>query len=47
MTFYDAVQYLTSFASVKGPEGITLTAGEDFYTRYGTQDNIDFKNAVA
>lgn len=39
----DAVQYLTSFASVKGPEGITLTAGEDFYTRYGTQDNIDFK----
>lgn len=39
----DAVQYLTSFASVKGPEGITLTASEDFYTRYGTQDNIDFK----
>lgn len=39
----DAVQYLTAFASVKGPEGITLTAGEDFYTRYGTQDNIDFK----
>lgn len=39
----DAVQYLTSFASVKGPEGITLTAGDDFYTRYGTQDNIDFK----
>lgn len=39
----DAVQYLTAFASVKGPEGITLTSGEDFYTRYGTQDNIDFK----
>lgn len=39
----DTVQYLTTFASVKGPEGITLTAGEDFYTRYGTQDNIDFK----
>ena len=39
----DAVQYLTSFASIKGPEGITLTSGEDFYTRYGTQDNIDFK----
>ena len=39
----DAVQYLTAFASVKGPEGITLTAGDDFYTRYGTQDNIDFK----
>lgn len=39
----DTVQYLTAFASVKGPEGITLTAGEDFYTRYGTQDNIDFK----
>lgn len=39
----DAVQYLTTFASVKGPEGITLTSGEDFYTRYGTQDNIDFK----
>ena len=39
----DTVQYLTAFASVKGPEGITLTSGEDFYTRYGTQDNIDFK----
>lgn len=39
----DAVQYLTAFASVKGPEGITLTSGEDFYIRYGTQDNIDFK----
>lgn len=39
----DAVQYLTAFASVKGPEGITLTSGQDFYTRYGTQDNIDFK----
>ena len=39
----DAVQYMTSFASIKGPEGITLTSGEDFYTRYGTQDNIDFK----
>lgn len=39
----DTVQYLTSFASVKGPEGITLTVGDDFYTRYGTQDNIDFK----
>lgn len=39
----DTIQYLTSFASVKGPEGITLTAGENFYTLYGTQDNIDFK----
>lgn len=38
----DAVKYLTSFASVKGPEGITFTSGENFYTRYGTQDNIDF-----
>ena len=39
----DTVQYLTSFASVKGPEGITLVSGNDFYARYGTQDNIDFK----
>lgn len=39
----DSVHYMTAFASVKGPEGITLTAGDDFYTRYGTQDNIDFK----
>lgn len=39
----DTVKYLTSFASVKGPERITLTSGDDFYTRYGTQDNIDFK----
>lgn len=39
----DAVQYLTSFASVKGPEGITLISGNSFYDVYGTQDNIDFK----
>ena len=39
----DTVKYLTSFASVKGPEGITITAGNDFYDKYGTQDNIDFK----
>lgn len=39
----DTVQYLTSFASIKGPEGITLTSGNDFYSKYGTQDNIDFK----
>lgn len=39
----DAVTYLSTFASVKGPEGITLSYGNDFYSRYGTQDNIDFK----
>ena len=39
----DAVQYLSAFASIKGPEGITFTSGEDFYTRFGTQDNINFK----
>lgn len=39
----DAVQYLTSFASVKGPEGIKLVNGNEFYDVYGTQDNIDFK----
>lgn len=39
----DAVHYLTSFASVKGPEGITLISGNSFYDVYGTQDNIDFK----
>jgi hypothetical protein len=39
----DAVTYLSTFASVKGPEGITLTYGNNFYDRYGTQDNIDFK----
>lgn len=41
--YADAVQYLTSFASVKGPEEITLTSGNSFYDVYGTQDNIDFK----
>ncbi len=39
----DAVQYLTAFASVKGPEGIKLTIGDDFYSKYGTQDNVIFK----
>lgn len=39
----DAVTYLSTFASVKGPEGITLSYGNNFYDRYGTQDNIDFK----
>ena len=39
----DAVQYLTAFASVKGPEGIKLTIGNDFYSKYGTQDNVIFK----
>lgn len=39
----DAVQYLTTFASVKGPEGIKLTIGNDFYSKYGTQDNVIFK----
>jgi hypothetical protein len=39
----DAVTYLSTFASVKGPEGITLSYGDNFYNRYGTQDNIDFK----
>lgn len=39
----DTVTYLSTFASVKGPEGITLSYGNNFYDRYGTQDNIDFK----
>lgn len=39
----DAVTYLSTFASVKGPEGITLSYGNNFYDRYGTQDNVDFK----
>lgn len=39
----DAVTYLSTFASVKGPEGITLSYGNNFYDRYGTQDNINFK----
>lgn len=39
----DAVQYLAAFSSVKGPEGITLSYGGNFYDKYGTQDNIDFK----
>lgn len=38
----DAVKYLATFSSVKGPEGITLSYGQDFYDRYGTQDNIKF-----
>lgn len=40
----DAVQYLTSFASVKGPEEIRLTNGQDFYDKYGSQDNVIFKD---
>lgn len=39
----DAVQYLSAFASIKGPEGITLSYGGNFYDKYGTQDTIDFK----
>ena len=39
----DSVTYLSTFASVKGPEGITLSYGNNFYDRYGTQDNVDFK----
>lgn len=39
----DTVQYLTTFNSVKGPEGITLTSGNNFYDLYGTQDNVDFQ----
>ena len=39
----DTVTYLSTFASVKGPEGITLSYGNNFYDKYGTQDNIDFK----
>lgn len=38
----DAVKYLATFSSVKGPEGITLSYGQDFYDRYGTQDNVKF-----
>ena len=26
----DAVQYLSAFASIKGPEGITFTSGEEW-----------------
>ena len=39
----DAVQYLSAFASAKGPEGISLSYGGNFYDKYGTQDTIDFK----
>lgn len=39
----DSVQYLQAFGSVKGPEGITLVSGEDFYTKFGSQANVDFK----
>jgi hypothetical protein len=39
----DAVQYLSTFASAKGPEGISLSYGENFYDKYGTQDTVDFK----
>lgn len=39
----DSVTYLSTFASVKGPEGITLSYGNNFYNRYGTQDKVDFK----
>ena len=39
----DAVQYLSTFASAKGPEGISLSYGGNFYDKYGTQDTVDFK----
>lgn len=41
-TSSSAVTYLSAFRSVKGPEKITYTRGQNFYTRYGTQDNIKF-----
>lgn len=37
-----AVTYLSAFRSVKGPEKITYTRGNDFYTKYGTQDHVKF-----
>ena len=39
----DAVKYISTFASVKGPEGINTVTGNEFYDVYGTQDNINFK----